>query len=256
MDAELTWDVWRRILKDDRLGSQVRTGAVDAAEFGLSAGEAEVAAAYAAHAPGAAWAIETYRYRSGSSALHVLSAGAPFTLRLLRQSRTDLRRLAEAFAESRGWADDGPFLYRRCAAFLTSLMESGEFRHVPGLQDMATLELAVMRLMMQCAGLPAQTWPARGQALPADPAAGWYVQTGLGVVTTTAHRLTPWLKDARLFGQAPLVPEPEHLLVCLTDLDKGHVLCALGPETARIFERVLTPCHYTDLTPSGTGQLT
>lgn len=248
MDAELTWHVWRRILKDAQLSQQVRSCAVNLGEFGLTDEEAAVVLAYAAHPRGSGWAIETYRYRSVSSALHALAAGAPLTLRLLRRTGLDLRKLAEAFAEGRGWADDGPFIYHRCADFLRSLMVSEQCQHIQGLQDIAALELAVAHLMTQCARLPAETWPTAGhKLLPVNPAQGWYVQNGLGIALATTHRLTPWLRDSRLFGHSPLTQGPENLLLYLPDLDRQYALCVLSDDAVRVFQRVIAPCHYADL---------
>lgn len=254
-DAEITWHTWRRILRDDRLGEQVRAGTVRPADFGLDPSQARVAAGYAAQAEGSRWAIETYRYRVVSAALHALAAGAPVTLRLLRLAGLDLRDLAQAFAQDRDWADDGPFVYRTCAAFLRSIRDSAKCDHVTGLPDAVALELAVARLMTHCAVLPPGTWPIDDgrRELPAVPAASWYEQTGLGVVVTTTHRLTPWLTDRTQLGRAELIPEPENLLVHLPDLSQKYALSLLGADTAAVFRHLAAPRSHAalaDLAPA------
>jgi uncharacterized protein (UPF0276 family) len=246
-DAAVAWRTWRRILRDDRLSEQVRAGHVEPAEFCLDPAQARVAAAYAASPEGSRWAIETYRYRVVSAALHALGAGAPVTTRLLRLAGLDLRDLAQAFAQERDWADDGPFIYRNCAAFLRSIAASPKCDHVAGLPEAVSFELAIAALMTQCATLPASAWPAAGGQLPADPAASWYEQTGTGVTVTTARRLTPWLTSRDRLGQGELEPGPEHLLAYLTDLDHRYAVSLLGDETAAVFARLAEPCSYAEL---------
>jgi hypothetical protein len=249
MDAETTWNVWRCILKDDRLSQQVASGAGCGADLGLTAEEAAVVAAYAAHPKGSRWAIETYRYRLVSAALGALATGGQLTQRLLRSADVDLRRLAQTFVESRGRIDDGPFVYRTCSAFLGYIRTSDDLRHLPGLRDIAALDLAVTRLMTQCAELPGECWSTADERrlLPTDPRSGWYVQTGLGIVTTTERRLTPWLMNAELFGSSQPEVGTEHLLVYLPDLDHSYALCLIGDAAASLFRRVAPPCSYADL---------
>jgi hypothetical protein len=247
-DAAVTWQTWRRILRDDRLSEQVRAGHVEPADFGLDPAQTRVAAAYAASPEGSRWAIETYRYRVVSAALHALGAGAPVTLRLLRLAGLDLRDLAQAFAQERDWADDGPFVYRNCAAFLRSIAASPKCDHVAGLPEAVSFELAIATLMTQCAALPASTWPAGGGELPADPAASRYERTGTGVAVTIGRRLTPWLASRDRLGQGELEPGPEHLLVYLTDLDHRYALSVLGDKSAAVFAGLAEPRSYAELT--------
>lgn len=258
MDAEIAWNVWRRILKDDRLSEYVVDGADSLAELGLTTDELAIVAAYAAHPKGSRWAIETYRYRLVSAALSALATGGQLTQRLLLRNNLDLRRLAQRFVDVRGKVDDGPFVYHTCSAFLRFIETSDDVRDLHGLRDILAIDSAATNLIIRCSRLPSEYWSTADDCVrsPADPRTAWYVQTELGTVITTTLRVTPWLTNAELFGCSPLDQQAEHLLVFLPDLLHRYSLRLIGDKAAALFRRMATPCSYADLVDEfggGTG---
>lgn len=258
MDAEIAWNTWRRILKDDRLSEYVLTGAGSLAELGLTTEELAIVAAYAAHPKGSRWAVETYRYRLASAALHALATGGQLTQRLLRRNDVDLRKLAQKFVDSRGKIDDGPFVYHTCSAFLSFIRTSDDVRDMPGLRDILAIDSTATSLIIRCAERRSEYCPTTDDCglLPPDPRAARYVQTELGTVITTTLRITPWLTNAKLFGCSSLDEGAEHLLLYLPDLFHGYSLRLIGDKAAALFRRMATPCSYADLVDEfggGTG---
>jgi hypothetical protein len=75
----------------------------------------------------------------------------------------------------------------------------------------------------------------------------WYVQSGTGTIVTTAKRLTPWLLDLRLLGQAPIEAGPEHLLTYLPSSRDPVALFQLTDAAKDMFESLVVPQSFETL---------
>ncbi|AKF04311.1 hypothetical protein [Sandaracinus amylolyticus] len=248
MDAELVWKTWRRILREPELHESVLAGAIDGRAHGLSPEEARIAADYAAHSKMTRWAVETYRFRLERGALFALGTGAPLTLRLLESAGVDTREVARRYLRSVGYGDDGPHVYRSCAAFLDFLRRHPPSAPVRELVDTIALESTVVSLIRQLADAPESSWPARPSE--GEPQPRRYVQSGTGRVVSTTHALASWLAQPELVAANTAAAEPEHFLVYVPSVDSDYDIAELSRTAKQLFDALASPRSFDEVRSS------
>ncbi|UJR83156.1 hypothetical protein [Sandaracinus amylolyticus] len=240
MDAELVWRTWRRILREPVLQESLFSGAFDAGAHGLSDAEARIAAEYAAHRTMTRWAVETYQFRLERGALFAWGTGAPLTLRLLESARVDTREVARRYLRSVGHRDDGPYVYRSCAALLGYLRGAELSARPIELDDTIALESAVVSLIRDLADAPESLW-----ADDAETRSGVrYVQSGTGRVVSTSHAIAAWLAEPELVAADSAEREPEHFLVYVPSLESDYDIAELSGAAKRLFDAFAQPRSY------------
>ena len=132
MDAQLVWNTWRRILRSDDLVDRVlrREPAPEAAS-GLTADEAEILAEYASTPDATRSNIGMYRRGLVRNALNALRL-VPLSRRLLYASELDVEQVADDYARSTGYRDEGPRLWRIAGGFVSYLAGRPGSRAVRG----------------------------------------------------------------------------------------------------------------------------
>ena len=113
MDAEQTWHVWRRILREEPVRAAALSGQIEtmAEPLGLAEADVAVVKAYAESPAGMTMFAESYRYRMTSSFFNALETASPLTRRVLTARGRDLDELAVSVLDAGGWFDHGPFFF-------------------------------------------------------------------------------------------------------------------------------------------------
>lgn len=248
MNAELTWRVWRRLLREPRLSARLfEPGFMEeAAAWGLSPEEARIAAAYGATPEGTRWALETYRFRLVTSTNHTMAWCAPLTHAVLEKLEPDLHEATSRYLDSIGWVDDGAFHYRACARYLDFLAERLPRRGGPGVQDILQLEARAVSLLRALARAPSSQWiaPAEREVPASTLPRACFVKTGTGAVVTTEYTLTPWLEDPSELLSSQLEARPQHLLVYLPSAQDEHALAVIGVVAKQLLEELEQPRSF------------
>jgi hypothetical protein len=210
MDAQTSWNVWRKILTEPKFADAVLAGDVSAlSSQRLTPEEIEICICYANTPRATQWFISNYRYRLVSSTAYALETSAPLTWRLLRAHKVDPRALAETFLDYTGWIDRGPYVYTTCQLILDFIKDSYASR-IPYLNDLARLETAAATLLCSLAGDPA-AFP--GQEGPLNSEESKLAPNRNVSVVTIPNDLRPWLKDPSLIGKTTLASAPLEILV-------------------------------------------
>lgn len=240
MDAQTTWHVWRRILREPRLQEAMEQedwSRRARAEFGLTETEARIADEYAKQLDRARWFIINYRFRLGNSLLNALETGAPLTLRALLAKKVDLKALAQTFLDEQGWRDYGPFVYTYCADVLTFLTTREVSEKPEGLRDLIGLEKTVLDLLRALASNESKT-PAANQELRPSPYARLY---------KSAHRLSLWLRDKSMLGRTDIAPGEEWFVAYLPAPESGHRFASIPARAAALYHAIGTGCDRRQL---------
>jgi hypothetical protein len=243
MEAQTVWRVWRRILQEDEFQEHLFTASSDtlATRFGLNEEELEIVKAYAATPQRTQWFITNYRFRLTNSFVNALDTGAPLTLRALLAQDLPIKALAQRFLDEVGWHDYGPNVLTFCAAALAFLKEDVVTTKPEGLRDLIDLEAASVSLIQRLAS--DSTTSQSILAIGKDQVS----LNGKGVVVTTFHTLTPWLKDKSLLGRGDLEPIPQHFLIYLSAMDEAYKLAGLSQRGAQLLNILTKPMTRNEL---------
>jgi hypothetical protein len=247
MDAQLVWDTWRRILRDDDLVACVThpEGADGVAVAGLDAAERAVVADYALTPQATETNIGMYRRGIVRNALAALSR-VPLSQHLLYMSGLDVDDVAADFAHMRDHADDGPSFWRLAGAFVDYLATRPELAE-PVWQDVLALDRALVGLARRLGVNAVALWPdtaveALGDAARPDRAASRFVASRAAVVAGSRHDLTPWIENPQRYDPAEaLEPSPCHWLIYFPFAESDPAYAELSERSARIFDLLATP---------------
>ncbi len=248
MDAQVTWNLWRRILREDDLQRALFAPglAQRAEEFGLSREELSIALAYARTPRETRWAIDTYRFRSYNVVVEALYVAAPLSARLLERRGFVLDELAQEYLASVGWCDDGPYTYRLCAAALAFVNAKYGAERDPDLGALIEFEAATVALMRSLAGSELAP-PPELQAEELERRQVRFVQTGRGVLVRSRFDLTPWLRDPDSIGATRLEPKPITFLRYLRSSREEPGLFALRERAQQGYELLASPRSLAEL---------
>jgi hypothetical protein len=187
MDAEQTWHVWRRILREEPVRAAALSGQVEtmAEPLGLAEADVAVVQAYAQSPAGMTMFADSYRYRMISSFFNALETASPLTRRVLTARGRDLDELAVNVLDAGGWFDHGPFVYTFGGQILDYLAAQAQDEGEHGLTDLIGLERAGVDMIRAAAGAPSspQARPGRWRAQP------WLESYD------SATDLSTWLRD-------------------------------------------------------------
>jgi hypothetical protein len=235
MDPRLVWDVWRRILTDDRLVDRVLGRSDDALED-LTAAERAIVDDYARTPEETEINIGMYRDGLVRNALAALSY-VPMSQHLLYMSGLDVEAVAVDYVAADGNRDHGPYFWRSAAGFVAYLGGLAEFAG-PAHQDVLALDRATAALHRRLG--------AAGERIAHADAR--YLASQAAVVVRSRHDLTPWIEEPRFFDPAEaLDPSPHCWLVHLPAGGAEHSYAEISERAARMFERLAVPHSAAEL---------
>lgn len=242
MDAQLVWNMWRKILSGEKLS-------------GLTPDEAAVVQEYMSTPTATDTYIGLYRQSLKETALSSLRL-AQFCQRLFRTSGIDNNAVASDFVQRIGYQDYGPNSWHLAAAFLDDLAARPEFSS-PLFQDAFALDRGLTTLAQRLGESPPKLWPDQrvdGEIIhpgsdnrsdvrfKASPAA---------IVVKTLHDITSWVEDPQGFDvNKHLVIEPRHWLIYYPNPESTHVYAALSERSAHILLLLETPMTADDVARS------
>jgi hypothetical protein len=232
MNAQVVWNVWRRILREPELQHVLFTpgdAPPELARFGLDASQREVALAYAQQGDRAQWFVTNYRFRLANSFLNALETGAPLTLRALLGNGVDLMALSHAFLDRHEWKDYGPYVYTYCRDALRFVAEQPEVAGLAGFLDLLALERQAVDWMIEL-GSASQLSGAASHGV------GTLERTTLARYHCSSSRLSNWLRDKTQLGKVPLEAGVEHYFIYLPDLCSTVRFMRVPPRAAAIYE--------------------
>lgn len=254
MDAQLVWNTWRRILKDDQLVDWVlrptdsRSGQVS----GLSAGEMAILADYASTPVATDSNIGMYRRGLVRNALAALSL-VPLTRGLLYGSGLDVEAAASDFVQFAAYRDDGPYFWRIAGGFITYLSKLPQFA-TELQQDVLTLDAAAVELAIRLGKSAPEVWPAT--AAGAFSESGWragsesarFVACRAAVALSTSHDLTGWIENSEDFDpDEALAPSRRHWLIYFPAAEAARAYAELSDRTISVFDLLSTPKTPTEM---------
>lgn len=262
MDAQLVWNLWRRILRNDHLVAGVFDGARDEATqvAGLTADERAILTDYLSTREATDTNIGMYRrglVRNGLAALALL----PMTQRLLDASGLDQDAVAEDVARAAGYADRGPNVWSIAGDFAAHLATLPEFDG-PVQQDVLALDAATAALARRLGAQQPVAWPEEAAATVSgdDPSVGRgstrFVTGGAAALASSRHDLTAWIENQDDFdaGQE-LDVSPRHWLIYFPAVEASHTYAELSPRAGRVFTLLSVPRTATELS-SALGDMT
>jgi hypothetical protein len=253
MDAQLVWDTWRRILRDDQLVERVTQpeAAGGVAVDGLDADEMAVLTDYARTPQATDTNIGMYRRGLVRNALAALSR-VPLSQHLLYTSGLDVDAVTADFTQANGYADDGPNFWRLVGAFVAYLATRPEFA-APVQQDVLALDRALVALVRRLGATPVELWPdaaveALGDAAGADRSSSRFVASRAAIVVASRHDLTPWIENPHDYDPAEaLAPSPRHWLIYFEAAESEPAYAELSERSARIFDLLASPKTAADV---------
>jgi hypothetical protein len=248
MDAQLVWNTWRRILKDDQFVDWVLhpTDSHSPQITGLSDGEIAILADYASTPVATDSNIGMYRRGLVRNALAALSL-VPLTRGLLYESGLDVECVASDFVQSAGYRDDGPYFWRIADTFIAYLVKLPEFS-AQLQQDVLRLDAAAVALARRLGQSAPEVWPliAARTFSEAGSRAGResarFVGSGAAVAVSTSHDLTGWIENPQDFDpDEALEPSTRHWLIYFPAADAPREYAELSDRTASVFNLLSTP---------------
>jgi hypothetical protein len=254
MDAQLVWDTWRRILTSDQLVDLVlHPKDRDSAPPDFTASEMAILADYASTPLATETTIDMYRrglVRIAQSALHLV----PLTRRLLYTNELDPSAVAANFAQSNGYRDDGPNLWRIAGGFVGHLTKLPSFSSRLQ-QDVLALDAAAIALVLRLGESGPAWWPESAELNPSPVhECGRYVASRAAVVASSNYDLTPWLEDPLGFDvNAELEPATRHWLIYVPTPDAAHTYAEVSERAARAFTLLSASKTAADLSPALDG---
>lgn len=226
MDAEKTWHVWRRILREEPVRTAVLSGKIETRAEPLGLAEADIAVlkAYAESRAGVTMFAESYRYRMISSFFNALETAGPLTRRVLTARGRDLDELAVSVLDAGEWFDYGPFVYTFGGRILDYLAAQEQGAGARGLTDMIGLERAGVEMIRAAAGAPSSppTVPGCWQAHP------WLE------IYESATDLSKWLRDPMGCGAEEPPAVARHYVVYLPSLTAARRIVSLTQQALRL----------------------
>lgn len=226
MDAEQTWHVWRRVLREEPVRAAALSGQVAtmAEPLGLTEADVAVVRAYAESPAGMTMFAESYRYRMISSFFNALETTCPLTRRVLTARGRDLDELAVSVLDAGGWFDHGPFVYTFGGLILDYLAAQAYAEGERGLTDLIGLERAGVDMIRAAADAP-----SRPQAVPGC----WQAQPWLESYDS-ATDLSIWLRDPLGCGAEEPPAAMKHYVVYLPSSTAARRIVALPQRTMRL----------------------
>lgn len=250
MDPRLVWDMWRRILTDDRLVEWVvNPGGRGDLPVELSPDERAILDDYARTPVATDTNIGMYRRGLVRNALAALSF-VPLTRHLLCMTDLDIEEVAEDFTRSTGYRDFGPHFWEAAGAFVAYLADQPDFA-APAQQDVFQLDLATVELARR---LGAAVATGDNQDLSAPSTAP--VRAGHGrvrasravMVVATGHALSDWIENPDSFDpEEALALGPGYTLVYFPADGGRHGYVQLSEAAAAIFTQLAQPCTVAEV---------
>ena len=226
MDAEQTWHVWRRILREEPVRAAALSGRIEtmAEPLGLAEADVAVVRAYTESPAGMTMFAESYRYRMISSFFNALETAGPLTRRVLTTRGHDLDELALTVLDGGGWFDHGPFVYTFGGQILDHLAAQAQGAGERGLTDLIGLERAGVDMIRAAADAPAGPSAAPGcwRALP------WLESYD------SATDLSTWLRDPLGCGAEEPPAVARHYVVYLPSLTAARRIVSLPRRAMRL----------------------
>lgn len=226
MDAEQTWHVWRRVLREEPVRAAALSGQVEtmAEPLGLAEADVAVVRAYAQSPAGMTMFAESYRYRMISSFFNALETACPLTRRVLTARGRDLDELARDILDAGGWFDHGPFVYTFGGLILGYLAAQAHDAGERGLSDLIGLERAGIDMIRAAADAP-----QRPRAIPGR----WRAQPWLETYDS-ATDLSVWLRDPLGRGAEEPPAAAKHYVVYLPSATTARRIVALPDRAMRL----------------------
>ncbi|MDQ2843815.1 MAG: hypothetical protein M3Y72_22800, partial [Acidobacteriota bacterium] len=248
MDALMVWDVWRRILRSDRLVDSVIHSADSRAAEGMGFTPAEVAiwADYAGTRVPTDTNIGMYRRGVVRNALGALNL-VPLTRRMLYTSGLDVEDVAADFTQAAGFPDYGPKFWLAAGSFIDYLAGLPEFSSRLR-QDVLALDGSTTALARRLGESPAGIWPETlssafsGPGLRDDDASVCFAASPAAVVVPSTYDMTAWLENPEDFdANAELSVAPSHWLIYFPSADAAPAYAELSEPAARAFNLLSVP---------------
>jgi hypothetical protein len=242
MDAQLVWNVWRKILSGEKLS-------------GLTTDEAAVVQEYLSTPTATDTYIGMYRQSLTETALSSLRL-VQFCQRFFRTSGIDGNAVASDFIQRNGYQDYGPNSWHLAAAFLDDLAARPEFSS-PVFQDAFSLDRALTTLAQRLGESPPDLWPdhrVAGDILHPgsdNRSDSLFKASPAAIVVNTLHDITSWVENPQGFDvNERLIAEPRHWLIFFPNSESTHVYAELSARTAHIMLLLETPMTAGDVAQS------
>jgi hypothetical protein len=259
MDAQLVWDMWRQVLRQDDLVDWVTHSGRndDPAVSGFSSLEISVLADYACTPQATDTNIGMYRRGLVRNALAALSR-VPLSQHLLYRSGLDVEVVAADFARTNGYVDMGPNFWRLAGAFTAYLVMRPEFA-APAHQDVLALDLALVALARRLGAKPVEIWPDTaaidaGTLSVPDPFSARFMASCAATLSSSRCDLTPWIEDP--YGYDPAdspALSPHYWLIYFPTAESEPAYAELSERSARIFSLLSTPMTAAGVTEAYGG---
>lgn len=240
MEAELTWNLWRRILQEKSFHEAIYNGKTNNLknEFGLSEKENTIAQYYAHKPDQVKWFVVGYRFRLVNSFINALETGAPLTLRALLAKNCNISELSKEFLDTIGWKDYGPYVLRYCLATLEFLLKHDKTKNPSGLRDLIKFECCSIQLKMDLANSNFDNCNSMTRLIE---------RTCLGRIYTSSFQLSNWLRNKNNIGIADLKIVTEHYFIYLPNSQSFQKFALLSPRMVELYSVFETPCSYKDI---------
>ncbi|MCR4471354.1 hypothetical protein [Burkholderia sp. SCN-KJ] len=259
LDAQVVWQVWRRILREPALQHAVFSAdpakALDDS-FGLHGEAREAALTYAMRADRTRWFVTNYRFRLANSFLNALETGAPLTLRALLALGCDVHASGNAFLDRCGWKDYGPYVHGYCKDALTFLRETLDSDRLRRVAPLIAFEESTVEWLIEQSRRP------RGGVLDAarDARAGLIERTHRARYHRSEMQLSAWLRDKTQLGVTLLVVGVEHYFIYLKDARSAVRFARVPARAVTLYDALEVPCTHAELSGAleqrGAGPLT
>ena len=242
MDAQLVWNVWRKILSGEKLSGQ-------------NTEEAAVVQEYLRTPAATDTCIGMYRQSLTETSLSSLRL-VQFCQRFFRTSGIDNNAVASDFVQRNGYQDYGPNSWHLAAAFLDDLAARPEFSS-PVFQDAFSLDRALTTLAQRLGEAPPDHWP--DHQVDGDILHPWsdnksdsrFKASPAAIVVKTLHDITSWVENPQGFDvNENLITEPRHWLIYFPNPESTHVYAALSERSAHILLLLETPMTARDVAKS------
>ncbi|SQD80709.1 hypothetical protein [Moritella yayanosii] len=240
MKANIVWNTWRRILRDEALQATilVNKGNLSSKLDGFSAEEIEVIEAYADGYDEAKWFVENYQFRLVNSFVNALETGAPLSLRALIAQQVDLTEFSKKFLRASEWRDYGPYVYTYCKDVIIWLTKEQQALDLNDITiDLLGLEEKSVDLYLSLRdGVPGD-----------DPSAeGDIITTNMSMVYQSKHRLSDWLRRKSDLGKTELDSVTENYLVVLPTLTSRHKYSLINQKSVELIAAPPHDCRQLD----------